>query len=166
LTEAKDLEALDHPLFSPNGLFEVYWAPEGKAKDVNGNLYDYGTKLFLRRIGGRGQGVLLRENARWMAARWFPNSTLLGVEDHWDGHVSDVYVYEVTISADHQNVIEKQVFRSPESGYDLRWFIETWIPSKHTICLRREQRTHDGIDVPKSWANHSPVEYLSYRIDD
>jgi hypothetical protein len=164
LLVGKDLDAIDHPLLSPDGFLEVYWLPEGVSNDVNGKPYDYGTKLFLRPKGSRRDGILLRENSRWMAVQWSPNSTLLGVEDHWDGHASEVYVYEITLSPDRKMMIERQVFHSPENAYDLKWFIEGWNVPKRMILLRREQRTNDGLDVPKSWKDHAAVEHAAFPL--
>jgi hypothetical protein len=162
-----DLDAINHSCLSPNGHFEVYRLPEGTGKDANDSLYDYGTKLFLRLCGSKKIGILLRENSRWMAALWSPDSRYLGIEDHWDGHGSNVYVYEVGLSEDRRSVTTKMVFQSPEqNAYDLKWFIEGWDPSSHMIHLCREQRANDGMEVPKSWAHHRAIEHLSFVIGD
>jgi hypothetical protein len=163
LAAAKDLDAVWQSVQSPNGLFEVYRLPDYMAEDVNGKVDGYGTKLFLRKRGDHGQGILLRENGRWMAAQWSPDSRLLGVEDHWDGHASEIYAYKVTLSTDGKTS-SHLIFHTPENAYDLKWFIEGWGPGKSLLRLRREQRTNDGIEVPASWKNHQPVEHLIFKI--
>ena len=152
------------PLQSPNHLFEVYTAPEGTDQDVNGASYDYGTKLYLRAAGSRAPGALLRENSRWMQAQWCPHSGLLGVEDHWDGHASQVYVYEVALSADRHSIVYKLVFHSLDNAYDRQWFIEGWEPSQRIIHLRLEQRGHDDLDFEKNWPKGLVTRHASYVI--
>jgi hypothetical protein len=161
---AKDLDAVVRPVSSPNGLLEVYHMSEGTDKDVNGNPYDYGTKLLLRRHGQQNQGLLLQENGRWMGALWSPDSRLVAIEDHWDGHASEIYVYKVTLTTDNK-VSSHLVFHTPENAYDLKWFIEGWGPSENLLHLRREQRTNDGFDPPASWKNHAPVEHIAFMIN-
>ena len=39
-------------------------------------------------------GVLLRQNNRWIDAKWSHDSRFLAI-DHLDGHISDVYVFDV-----------------------------------------------------------------------
>jgi hypothetical protein len=163
LAAAEDLGAVDQPVPSPNGLFEVYRLPEGTDKDVNGKIYGYGTKLFVRLGHSQSQGILLRENTRWMAAQWSPDSNLIGVEDHWDGHASQIYVYKVTASADRKATVQ-QVFHTPENAYDLQWYIEGWGPSKNLLHLRRDQRTNDGIEAPASWKGHASIEHVTFKI--
>jgi hypothetical protein len=162
VASAKDLKALFQPLLSPDGVFEVYWLPEGSDKDVDGNSENYGSKILLRRRGDSHQGKLLRENTRWMAALWAPDSKLIAIEDHWDGHASEVYVYEAGIGKD-QALWSREIFHTPENAYDLQWFIEDWEPN-HVLHLRREQRTNDGIDVPASWKRHAPTEHVAFEI--
>ena len=152
------------PLQSPNHLFEVYTAPEGTDQDVNGASYDYGTKLYLRGAGTHVQGALLRENSRWMQAQWCPHTGLLGVEDHSDGHESQVYVYEVALSADRHGIVYKLVFHSPDNAYDRQWFIEGWEPSQRIIHLRLEQRNHDDLDFQKDWPKGLVIRHVSYAI--
>jgi hypothetical protein len=137
-----DLDSIDGPLLSPDGTLEVYKLPEGTSKDVNGNDLPYGTKLFVRRRGSSRPGILLLENARWMAAQWAPRSNLLGVENHWDGHASQVYVYELSVKGGSQPVEPKLVFRSPDNGYDVKWFIEGWDVSHRIIRLRKDAYVH------------------------
>ena len=161
---AEDLKAISDPLASPNGQLEVYRLPEGMDKDVNGNNYGYGTKLFLRIHGDQNHEILLRENDRWMAVEWSPDSRLLAIEDHWDGHASEIYVYKVSISFDGK-LQQRLVFHTPENTYDLKWFIEGWGPNNGILRLRREQRTNDGIETPASWKNHASVEHVVIKIE-
>jgi hypothetical protein len=138
----KDLDSLDAPLLSPNGILEVYRVPEGVDKDANGKEESYGTKLFIRKSGSKRSGILLRENARWMAAQWAPHSNLLGIEDHRDGHVSEVYIYEVNLESNSQLPECTLVFHAPNNGYDVQWFIEGWDTVRHIVHLRREEIRH------------------------
>jgi hypothetical protein len=131
-------------------------------EDVNGHVEGCGTKLFIRLRDQKGSGDLLRENGRWIAAKWSPDSNFIGVEDHWDGHASEVYVYKVTASAEHRFNV-RLVFHTPENAYDLQWYIERW-GEDGALHLRRAQRTNDGIDVPSSWKSHAPVEHVTFKI--
>ena len=54
-----------------------------------------GMKLFLHRANSRDPGVLLKENNRWIDAKWSPDSRFLAIIDHLDGHIADVYVFGV-----------------------------------------------------------------------
>ena len=56
---------------SPNGEFEAYTAPTSP----DGG----GMKLFLRRANVRDTGMLLAQNARWIDAKWSPDSRFLAV---------------------------------------------------------------------------------------
>ena len=152
------------PLQSPNHLFEVYSAPEGTGRDANGVPYPYGTKLYLRGAGTHVQGALLRQNTRWMQAQWCPHTGLLGVEDHWDDHASQVYVYEVGLSQDRHNIVYKLVFHSPDNAYDRQWFIEGWDAAQRIIHLRLEQANHDDLDSQKSLPKGLVTRHLSYLI--
>jgi hypothetical protein len=134
-----DLEPLRGPLLSPDGTLEVYELPEGMNKDVNGHDVPYGTKLFIRRHGLNSPGILLLENARWMAAQWAPHSHLLGVENHTDSHASQVDVYEPRVQDGSQSLECKLVFRSPDNGYDIMWFIESWDVTHRIIHLGKDE---------------------------
>jgi hypothetical protein len=139
---AKDLDAIKGSLPSPDGTVIAFKSPQGYATDVHGQKYAYGTKLYVRNAGGSKDGELLLTNDRWMAAQWGPHSHLLGIEDHSDGHVSEVYVYEVTASRTASPPVCKLVFHSPENRYDVKWLIEGWDIPRRTIRLRKEWLRH------------------------
>ena len=77
----------EHHFASPNGEFEAY--------TIAANEDGTGMKLFLRRANSTDAGVLLRQNNRWIDAKWSPDSRFLAVMDHLDGHISDVYIFAV-----------------------------------------------------------------------
>src|SRR5436190_22710092 len=79
--------ASEHRFISPDGKFEAYTM----AANDDGS----GMKLFLRPANSRDAGVLLRQNNRWIDTKCSPNSQFLAVIDHLDGHISDVYVFDV-----------------------------------------------------------------------
>jgi len=157
LAAAEDLDPVWESVASPNGLFEIYRLPDNMAENVNGKVVGYGTKLFLRKRGDSGQGILLRENGRWMGALWSPDSGLFAIEDYWDSHSSRIFVFKVALSTKGR-VSSRLVFRSPENAYGLRWLIEGWEPGNDLLHLRMVQ------EVPASWKNHKPVEYLTFKI--
>ena len=138
----KDLDPIERALASPDETLVAYTTPQGIATDVNGKEYGYGTKLYVRLTGNAKDGVLLLNNDRWMAAQWGPHSHLLGIEDHSDGHISEVYVYEIEAHGIGSSPVCKLVFRAPENGYDVKWFIEGWGMPHRTIRLRKEWIRH------------------------
>jgi hypothetical protein len=139
---AKDLYPIKGSLPSPDGTLVAYATPQGTATDVNGKKYAYGTKLYVRMAGTAKDGTLLLNNDRWMAAQWGPHSRLLGVEDHTDGHISEVYVYEVAAGGTGSKPACTLVFQAPGNGYDVQWFIEGWDMPHRTIRLRKEWIRH------------------------
>ncbi|MEI6073459.1 MAG: hypothetical protein WCS31_16860, partial [Verrucomicrobiae bacterium] len=74
-------------LLSPDDRFEAYTTPH--------NLDGTGMRLFLRVAGSKANGVLLRENDRWIRTNLSPDSRFLAVIDGSDGHVTDVFIYRV-----------------------------------------------------------------------
>ena len=77
-----------------------------------------------------------------MAAQWAPHSHLLGVEDHVDGHISTVCVFEISGVQDSPLPDCRLVFESPDSAYDVQWFIQGWDASRRIIHLRRDEIVH------------------------
>ena len=67
-----------HHFVSPNGELEAYTIPA--------NEDGSGMKVFLHRANSRDAGALLKENNRWIDAKWSPDSQLLAVIDHLDGY--------------------------------------------------------------------------------
>jgi len=63
--------AAEHHFVSPNGEFEAYTT----AANEDGT----GMKLFLRPANSLDAGVLLRQNNRWIDAKWSPDSRFLAV---------------------------------------------------------------------------------------
>jgi hypothetical protein len=117
---------------SPNSKFEAYTT----ALWPNGN----GMKLFLRRAGARDTGALLKENNRWIDAKWSPDSRFLAVIDHLDGHISDVYVFGVT-SADAAPTL---LYHTPDlRTYDVKWEVTGWNMARREIVLRKDVK-HEG----------------------
>lgn len=55
----------EHQFVSPNGEFEACTTPA--------NEDGTGMKLYLRRANSGDSGVLLRQNNRWMDAKWSPD---------------------------------------------------------------------------------------------
>ncbi|MCE0497034.1 MAG: hypothetical protein LV481_03700 [Methylacidiphilales bacterium] len=139
------------PIPSSDLLFEVYSSPEGQAKDVHGQPYYYGEQIFVRLHGTKEKGVLLRQNSRWFDIKWAPHSHLLGLEDHWDGHSSRVYVYDICNGPGHPHFQARLVFISPNNDYDRQWFMEGWEPAQRKIRLRLEQRGNDAILGHEAW---------------
>jgi hypothetical protein len=77
----------EHHFASQNGEFEAY--------TIAANEDGSGMKLFLRPANSRDTGLLLRQNNRWIDAKWSPDSRFLALIDHLDRHISDVYVFGV-----------------------------------------------------------------------
>lgn len=77
----------EHHFTSPNGEFEAY--------TIAANEEGTGMQLFMRGANSPDPGVLLRQNNRWIDAKWSHDSRFLAVIDHLDGHISDVYVFDV-----------------------------------------------------------------------
>jgi len=126
------------PIPSSDGHFEAHSTSEDLTPDAHGEYY--GEKLYVRVRGSKENGVLLRENSRYMEIQWGPQSHLLGIEDHWDGHSCGVYVYAISTEVRSGHIQYKLVFESPHNEYDRIWIIEGWDMPHHTIRLKCEGR--------------------------
>ena len=130
----------EHAFVSPNGEFEAYTVP---AND-NGS----GMKLFLHRANSRDAGVLLRQNNRWIDAKWSPDSKFLAVIDHLDGHIADVYVFGVGADA-----VPTLFYHTPDlHKYDVKWEVTGWDVPRREVILDKEAKhelpsrtTHDKV---------------------
>ena len=124
-------------LVSPNGKFEAY---------TTANLPDgTGMRLFLRRARSRDAGILLWQNSRWIDAKWSPDSRLLALTDHPDGHVSDVYVFGVTAADAAAPPAVTLYYHTPDPfTYDVKWGLVRWHLENREIVLRQEVRDQDA----------------------
>ena len=152
LAVAKNTDSVSIPIVSHDGLYETYSTPEGVMKDVNGNPYYYGEKVYVRRHGSNEKGLLLRENDRWMNIQWAPHSHLLGIGDNWDTHSSNVYVYSISLEAKSQHPQYKLVFQSPHNAYDVQWSMGGWDMRHRTIRLH-------------CWGRYQPEGSGGYEFD-
>jgi hypothetical protein len=117
----------EHQFLSPNGEFEAYTTPA----DEEGT----GMKLYLRRTNSGDPGVLLRQNNRWIDAKWSPDSRFVAVIDHLDGHISDVYVFGVTAA----NAAPTLLYHTPDlHSYDVKWEVTDWDVSQREVVLEKE----------------------------
>lgn len=122
--------------------YERFVSPNSKFEAYTTTLWPNGTgmKLFLRRAGARDAGALLKENNRWIDAKWSPDSRFLAVIDHLDGHISDVYVFGVT-SADAAPTL---LYHTPDlRTYDVKWEVTGWNIARREIVLRKDVK-HEG----------------------
>ena len=111
---------------SPNGKFEAY--------TIAANQDGTGMKLFLRPAGSRDTGLLLRQNNRWIDAKWSPDSDFLAVIDHLDGHISDVYVFGVG-GADAAATL---LYHTPDlHRYDVQWEVAGWNVARREVILEK-----------------------------
>ena len=114
----------EHHFRSPNGEFEAY--------TIAANEDGTGMKLFLRRANSTDAGVLLRQNNRWIDAKWSPDSRFLAVMDHLDGHISDVYIFAVA-AVDAGPTL---VYHTPDlHRYDVQWEVIGWDVSRREVVL-------------------------------
>ena len=121
-----DALAGEHRFVSPNGDFEAYTIP---ANDDGS-----GMKLFLRRGNSRSAGVLLKQNNRWIDAKWSPDSRFLAVIDHLDGHISDVYVFGVG-TVDAAPIL---LYHTPDlHKYDVQWDVTGWDVPRREVILEK-----------------------------
>jgi hypothetical protein len=113
-----------HQFVSPNGEFEAY--------TIAANEDGTGMKLFLHRANAADLGVLLRQNNRWIDARWSPDSRFLAVMDHRDGHISDVYVFGVAVA----DAAPTLLYHTPDlHRYDVQWDVTDWDVSRREVVL-------------------------------
>ena len=129
----------EHHFASPNGEFEAYTI----AANDDGRM-----KLFLRAADSPNAGVLLRQNDRWIDAKWSPDSRFLAVIDHPDGHMSDVYVFGVTAVDAGPTLL----YHTPDlRTYDVKWDVAGWDVSRRQVVLDKEvkQETPDKITHEK-----------------
>jgi len=121
---ATEALAGEHHFVSKNGEFEAY--------TIAANEDGTGMKLFLRRANSPDPGVLLRQNNRWIDAKWSPDSRFLAVMDHLDGHISDVYVFGVAVA----NAGPKLLYHTPDlHSYDVQWEVTGWDVSRREVVL-------------------------------
>lgn len=117
----------EHGFVSPNGELEAYTIPA--------NEDGSGMKLFLHRANSRDAGALLRQNNRWIDAKWSPDSRFLAVIDHLDGHICDVYVFGV--GAD--DAAPTLLYHTPElHTFDVRWDVSGWHVLRREIVLDKQ----------------------------
>jgi hypothetical protein len=117
----------DRHFISPNGEFEAYTIPA--------NDDGTGAKLFLHRVNSRDAGVLLKQNNRWIDAKWSPDYRFVAIIDHLDGHISDVYVFSVGAAA----VGPTLLYHTPDlHTYDVRWDVIGWQPNRREVVLLKE----------------------------
>jgi hypothetical protein len=92
-------------------------------------------KLFLRRANSPLGGVLLRQNHRWIDAKWSPDSRFLALIDHLDGHISDVCVFGVAAAG----AVPTLVYHTPDlHSYDVKWDVSGWDVSRREVVLDKE----------------------------
>ena len=114
----------EHQFVSPNAKFEAYTT----AANQDGT----GMKLFLRPAGSRDAGALLRQNNRWIDAKWSPDSRFLAVIDHLDAHISDAYVFSVG-AADAGPIL---LYHTPDlHAYDVTWEVTGWDVARREVIL-------------------------------
>jgi hypothetical protein len=143
----------EHQFISPNGTFEAYTT--AAEQDASG------MKLFLRRANSHETGVLLKENNRWIDAKWSPDSQFLAVIDHPDGHISDVYVFAVAAG----DPVSTLLYHTPDlHTYDVKWDVTGWDVSRREVVLDKEvkRETPGGITHEKIVA-HINTEPLKLR---
>ena len=117
----------EHQFLSPNGELEAYTTPA--------NEDGTGMKLYLRRANSGDSGVLLRQNDRWIDAKWSPDSHFVAVIDHLDGHISDVYVFGVATADSGPTLF----YHTPDlHSYDVKWEVTGWDVSRREIILDKE----------------------------
>jgi len=117
----------EHHFTSPNGEFEAY--------TIAANADGSGMKLLLRPTNSTNAGVLLRQNNRWIDAKWSPDSRLLAVIDHLDGHMSDVYVFGVTDA----DAVPTLLYHTPDlHTYDVKWEFAGWDESRRQVVLDKQ----------------------------
>jgi hypothetical protein len=121
---------------SPNGELQAY---------TTANFPDGGgMKLFLRRANARDTGVLLAQNARWIDAKWSPDSRFLAIINHPDGHIADVYIFGVT-AANATSPSVTLLYHTPNSlTYDVRWDVVGWYAEKREVILKQEVREQNA----------------------
>lgn len=132
--------AAERQFVSSNGEFEAYRAPA--------NEDGTGMKLYLRRANAGDSGVLLRQNDRWMDAKWSPDSRFVAVIDHLDGHTSDVYVFGVATA----DASPELFYHTPDlHSYDVKWEVTGWDESRREVVLDKEvkHKTSGGITHEK-----------------
>jgi hypothetical protein len=119
----------DHHFVSTDGEFEAY--------TIAANDDGTGMKLFLRPANSANPGVLLRQNDRWIDAKWSPDSRFLAVIDHLDGHISDVYVFGVRSV----NAGPTLLYHTPDlHKYDVKWDVAGWDVSQRQVLLDKEAK--------------------------
>jgi hypothetical protein len=119
----------EHQFVSPNGEFEAYTIPA--------NEDGSGMKLFLRRANSRDAGVLLRQNNRWIDAKWSPDSRFLAVIDHLDGHISDAYVFGIATA----DAAPTLLYHTPDlHKYDVKWEVAGWDLAHREVVLDKEAK--------------------------
>jgi hypothetical protein len=117
----------EHHFASPNGEFEAY--------TIAANDDGTGMKLLLRPANSPDAGVLLRQNNRWIDAKWSPDSRFLAVIDHLDGHMSDVYVFGVTAT----DAAPTLLYHTPDlHTYDVKWEVADWDTSRRQVVLDKQ----------------------------
>jgi hypothetical protein len=131
----------EHHFASPNSEFEAY--------TIAANEDGTGMKLFLRRANSTDAGVLLRQNNRWIDAKWSPDSRFLAVMDHLDGHISDVYIFAVAAVDAGPTLF----YHTPGlHRYDVQWEVTGWNVSRREVVLDKEVKH----ETP-GWITHEKI---------
>ena len=154
------------PVFlSPDRRLELYC----QERNADGT----GARLFLRPLGSREPGVFMIENDRWIDVRWAPDSRLMAIINHPDGHVSDVYVYRITrrgkntdadVRVHHQKICQltgdvadfvvlsnstvELIWHTPDPWcYDVMWDVLRWDSKRKQLLLSKWRKDTDKGNV-------------------
>jgi hypothetical protein len=117
-----------------------FFSPDGKCEAYTTAAWQDGTaaKLFLRRLNSRDAGVLLKQNDRWIDAKWSPDSRFLAVIDHPDGRIADVYIFGIAAANPARPPIVTLLYHTPElRTYGVQWDLVDWLLPARSIILKK-----------------------------
>lgn len=99
-----------------------------------------GSILYVRKNQTNSAAVRLMQNSRWIDASWSPDSRFLAVIYGLDGHITDIYVYGLSLSSSNR-VDATLYYHTPHLGtYDTKWTLDRWVDNQ-TILLTKEVKT-------------------------
>jgi hypothetical protein len=94
---------------------------------------------------------LLLETQRWANPRWSQSDNWFCIEDHIDGHITQLHIYNITAGANGQLIITRAWSSPNPTQYDSHWGLIRWDFEHAVVKVKHYYQQYDGLRPTHQW---------------
>ncbi len=126
---------------------------------------DTGMRLILRKDATKTEKQIF-ESPRWFDVSWSPDGRFFCIEDHADGHTTNLHVFGLLLRSSPDTLGCDLIYATPwPQNYDMHWKLLKWDMEKGVVKIQCHFDANGTAAFKRNWVTKTYIVPIDYTAD-